>query len=100
MAFAFYMDVPIDEAIYARVREKVGEEPPKGLIMHLVVKRDDGLRYIDVWESKAAFEQAFEGRIHSKVHEAFEEVGFQPDDHVQPEQLEIVHLWTPIVALA
>jgi hypothetical protein len=102
MAYAFYMDVPIDEAIYERIRRKLGDVPPKGLIMHLVVKREGGLRYINVWESKAHFEDAFDGIIHEKVHETFEEIGYQPpSEHADPPHpYDIVHLWTPLVTNA
>jgi len=96
MPYAFYMDVPIDQHIYAKIREKLDIAPPRGLIMHLVVKREGGLRYIDVWESKEVFEETFEAQIHPKVHQTFEEIGYQPDRHVEAEPLEILHLWSPL----
>ncbi len=97
MAYAFYMDVAIEDSIYGRIQEKLGPQPPQGLIMHLVVKREGGLRYIDVWESEGAYKAAFERDIHPRVHQTFEEIGFQPDSHIQEQPLEIVHLWTPLV---
>ena len=54
MSYAFTQDVPIDAAVYRRVLDGLGDEPPKGLIVHLAVERPEGgLRYFDVWESEA-----------------------------------------------
>ena len=42
MTYAFTQDVPIDAAVYSRVLEGLGDEPPKGLIVHLAVQRPEG----------------------------------------------------------
>ena len=53
MTYAFMQDVPIDAAFYRRITDGLGDEPPKGLIVHLTVERPEGgLRYFDVWESE------------------------------------------------
>ena len=58
MTYAFTQDVPIDAALYSRVLDGLGDEPPKGLIVHLAVERPEGgLRYFDVWESEADWER-------------------------------------------
>ena len=33
--YAFTQDVPIDAAFYRQITDRLGEEPPKGLIAHL-----------------------------------------------------------------
>ncbi len=70
--FAYTQDVPIGRDVYARITEALGSEPLAGLIVHLTVEREGGLlRYIDVWESRAAFETAMRERIHPAVDKAF-----------------------------
>ena len=98
MAYAFEQEVPIDESIYARIQRKLGEAPPAGLIMHLVVKREGGLRYIDVWESREHFERAFDGYIHKAVHDTFEEIGYRPPTEHAPalRDLDVVYVWTAL----
>ena len=56
MTYAFTYDVPITTEIYARIKEGLGPERPPGLIAHLTLQIEDGLRYIDVWHSKDDFE--------------------------------------------
>ena len=52
MSYAFTRDVPAGEGHYAEVRAEIraatGGATPEGLVVHLVVRRDGGLRYIDV----------------------------------------------------
>ncbi|CAN5144880.1 hypothetical protein BH11MYX1_BH11MYX1_28980 [soil metagenome] len=77
--YAFIQDVPIKRELYARIRDNLGGEPLPGLLVHLVVERDDGLlRYIDVWESKEACDETFAKRIHPAVSAAFKEAAFRP----------------------
>ena len=61
--YAFSYDVPGDEGIYRRVQAGLGEEPPKGLIALMVVKRDGGLRHLGVWESKELFDRFQQERV-------------------------------------
>jgi hypothetical protein len=58
MAYAFTLDVPADEELYAEIRAELPSTPPAGLVLHLVVPGEMGLRYIDVWESQQAWEEA------------------------------------------
>lgn len=70
--YAFVQDVPIDEATYKRITERIGTEPLEGLIVHTVLANADGtLRYVDVWESRDACARAFDKRIHPAVHATF-----------------------------
>ncbi len=57
MPYACFYDVPGDERMYAQVKAQIGEEQPKGLILHLVIKREDGLRHFEVWESRQEWER-------------------------------------------
>jgi hypothetical protein len=93
MSYAYTQDVPIDATIYAKIRERLGSEPLAGLLVHLVVRRDDGtLRYIDVWESESACERAFEERIHPAVFGAFRELGFRPAGEPARTPLDVIEI--------
>jgi hypothetical protein len=95
MAYAFTQDVPIDAAFYKRITDGLGEEPPKGLIIHLAIERPEGgLRYIDVWESEEDSDRFAEERLHPVVHPLLGEVF---GDHFPPEPerlpLRVIHTW-------
>ena len=91
MVYAWTQDVPIDDGTYRRIIEALGPEPLDGQLTHLVVRRDDGgLRYIDVWESEAACERAFEDRIHPAVHRVFEQIGFRPGSEPPVDRLDVI----------
>jgi hypothetical protein len=90
---AFTQDVPIGEDLYRKIAENLGSEPMEGLIVHLVVRRDDGLlRYIDVWESKEACDAVFEKRIHPAVFAAFKEAKFRPAGEPRRDNLDVVEV--------
>jgi hypothetical protein len=94
MTYAFTYDVPISTEIYARIKEGLGPERPPGLIAHLALRTETGLRYIDVWESKDDLEGFAESRLHPVVHPILEGMlGFVPPepDHTM---LEVVDAWT------
>jgi hypothetical protein len=94
MTYAFTYDVPITTEIYGRIKEGLGPERPPGLIAHLALQIENGLRYIDVWQSKDDFEAFAESRLHPVVHPILEDVlGFVPPepDHTM---LDVIDAWT------
>ena len=56
MAWGFIMEFPVPAEEYDRLDRKVGPNP-EGLIVHIAAKSGDGMKIIDVWESKEAFER-------------------------------------------
>ena len=68
---------------YDQVLERMGLTPqgqgPPGAISHYVVKTDDGIRVVDVWESREVFERFAEEQIepHTKA------VGFEGEPEIQ-----------------
>ena len=64
MTYAFSYEVPITTQIYARIKDGIGPQRPSGMIAHLAWRTEQGLRYVEVWQSKGDWE-AFE---HSRVH--------------------------------
>jgi hypothetical protein len=92
--YAFVQDVPIKEDVYAKIRTALGPQPPDGLVMHLVLRREDGtLRYVDVWRDKASCDAAFCDRIHPAVFAVFREVGFKPAGEPTRQEMPVVDAW-------
>ena len=94
MTYAFIRDVPISEDQYREVRAEIGDEVPKGLLTHLVFRRDDGLRYIDVWDSQADWERFREERVDPAVHKMMAAHGITPPDApltLQP--IDVIDAW-------
>jgi hypothetical protein len=94
MTFAFSYDVPITTEIYARIKEGLGPERPPGLISHLTLQIENGLRYIDVWQSKDDFEAFAESRLHPVVHPILVDMlGFVPPEPPHT-VLDVIDVWT------
>lgn len=94
MPYAFIQDVPADENIYRQVRAKLGDDQPKGLVAHLVIKRDAGLRYIDVWDTQADWHRFRDERVEPAVGEVLASMGI-PHDHsmVTFEDIDVIDAW-------
>ena len=76
--FAWSQNVPINQAAYRDVTARRGEAKMPGLLVHLAIEEADGtLRYIDVWESEQACDEAFQAVIHPAVHGMLTERGIQ-----------------------
>ena len=94
MTYAFIQDVPANEEMYAKIQAELGDVAPDGLVAHLVVRRDDGLRYIDVWEDRARWERFRDEQVEPAVGRVLAGYGI-PHDHsmVQLEEIDVVHTW-------
>ena len=94
MSYALLYDVPADEEMYRRVKAAIGEERPAGLVAHLVVHVDGGLRHIGVWDSQQDWQRFHDNRVEPAVHAVLRAAGFTqmpPDPPVQ--ELELVDVW-------
>lgn len=94
MSYAFIQDVPADEAIYRQIRALLPAEAPAGLIAHVVVRRDAGLRYVDVWETEAQWRRFQEEHVEPAVSQVLGALGI-PHDHsmVRVEEIDVVDVW-------
>ncbi|MBA2576977.1 MAG: hypothetical protein H0V05_10115 [Euzebyaceae bacterium] len=91
MTYAWIQDVPIGEDVYRTITERLGDEPLEGCLLHLALRTGDGtLRYVDVWESEALCDRAFDGRVHAAVHPVLEEAGVRPAAEPPREVVEVV----------
>ncbi len=94
MTYAFSYEVPINADIYARIRTGIGEERAPGLIAHLAYRTEQGLRYVDVWETKDDWEAFQHDRLHPVVHSLLKEIlGFVPPEPSLT-MLDLVDAWT------
>lgn len=90
MPFAFTQDVPITWEVYQRIRSgldaALGGRPPPGLIVHVVMETEKGLRYLDVWESREAHRSFVETTLHAVVDRALSGAGMarraEPETHL------------------
>ena len=90
MIYAYIQDVPIGEDLYRKILAEMGSEPVAGQLLHLCLRQPDGaLRYIEVWDSEQACEQAFEERIHPAVDAAFG--GNRPAGEPTVHRLDVLH---------
>ena len=102
MPYAFTQDVPIDAAMYARITDGLGADPPPGLIVHIAAERPEGgLRYYSVWETQEACDRFSEERLHPVVHGLLEEIfGDQPPPEPARADLSVIHVWGAIARRA
>jgi len=76
MSYAMLYDVPADEAMYRQVNAAIGDEKPKGLVVHLVLQADAGLRHIGVWDSQQDWQRFHDERLEPAVHAVLTAAGF------------------------
>ncbi len=86
MPYVFQYDVPADEHFYRQVAGEIGDEQPQGMLAHLVVKRDGGLRHIGVWESKEDWERFRSDRVIPALEKVFAAAGVADVPPPVPEQ--------------
>lgn len=96
MTYAFTQDVPIDAGVYQKVLDRLGDDPPNGMISHVAIERPEGgLRYIDVWESEEDWDRFAEERLHPAVQPILSAAfgdNFPPEPERRP--LPVIHVWT------
>ncbi len=95
MPYAFTQDVLIDAAFYRRITEGLGDQAPKGLIVHIAIERPEGgLRYVDVWETEEDWNTFADERLHPVVHPLLGEI-FGDQLPPEPERIPmtVIHAW-------
>ena len=67
MAHAFVEDIPASWEEYEVVDAAIADPVPEGLILHVAGPTDDGVRTIEVWESRAAWQRFHAARPSAAV---------------------------------
>jgi hypothetical protein len=94
MAYAFTYEVPISTENYTRIREGIGPEHPPGLIPHLAYRTENGLRYVEIWQTKDDWEAFEHDRVHPVVRPLLQDMlGFVPAEPPRT-VLDLVDAWT------
>jgi hypothetical protein len=88
-----FIGVPFDEHQYGEIRNGIGPDLPQELLVHLVVRRDHGLRYIDVWEAESDWERFRDERVMPSVRTVMAAQNMTPPTSPFPEEiLEVVDI--------
>ena len=99
MTYACSYEVPATIEMYREVRRLIGDEQPDGLVAHVVVRSETGLRHLEVWDTEDAWIRFHDQRVEPAVHQALTAAGFTnmpPDPPV--EQLEVVDVWLGVLS--
>jgi len=93
--YSFIQDVPSNAEIYGKVRAGVGPETPRGMLAHIVIETETGLRYVDVWEDESAWTAFRDSRLLPVVREVLASYGIE-DDPAQAvrEPISVIDAWT------
>lgn len=95
MPYGFVQDVPVDEDIYRQIRAHLGDVPPPGLIAHIVLKHENGLRHVNVWESQQAWQTFHDETLWPAVSSVLATLGIRPDPSQEAvrQNVEVVDAW-------
>jgi hypothetical protein len=78
MAYIFVHDALGNARIYAQVSARIGEDMPPEFIAQVVHQVPDGLRHIEVWESRDAWERFQSERVAPAVDAVLASLGITP----------------------
>ncbi len=97
MPYAFILDSPVPPEAYlavnAKIRERYNGQPPLGLISHLGLQHRGGVRHVDVWESREAW-QTFEAALAPIIAEAVQASGGALDPaRATFREIEVIDTW-------
>jgi hypothetical protein len=94
MTYACSYEVPATIEMYREVRRLIGDDKPDGLVAHVVVRSDRGLRHLEVWDTEDAWTRFHAQRVEPAVHTVLSAAGLTempPDPPV--DELELVDVW-------
>lgn len=89
MAYAFIQEMPATKDMYLSISDKIGDEIPKGLIVHLAFETKTGMRIVDLWESEEDFDRFGEQRLHAALEKTMQDAGVTRESMGQPKQEDV-----------
>ena len=98
MTYAFIQDVPANAEMYAkifaRIRASLPTAAPAGMISHVVIEQEVGLRYVDVWATREDWERFRWDHVEPAVEAVLGEYGL-PHDHdlVSITDITVIDTW-------
>jgi len=94
VSYALLYDVPADEEMYRQVNQAIGDQKPEGLVVHLVLQAESGLRHIGVWNSQQDWQRFRDQRLEPAVHAVFAPAGFTQMPPAPPvQEFKLVDVW-------
>ncbi len=99
MTHAYYYDVPSTPEMHRAVTAEMGDVQPSGLITHLVVRHDGGLRHYGVWVTRQDWERFRDEVVRPAVARVFARSGMAEPPLPQEHHLDVIAVQTmPIPA--
>ncbi|PZR58402.1 MAG: hypothetical protein DLM50_03670 [Candidatus Meridianibacter frigidus] len=98
MAYAFTQDLPSTKDMYLAISREVGDQPPKGMIMHLAFEIESGMRIVDVWETEADFDR-FAERLRPILDKVLQAAGVSREQMGEPDTQDMtpVEIFVPSI---
>lgn len=89
MPYAFSQDLPTGKDMYDGLSDRIGDEAPKGLIVHLAFETPTGMRVVDVWESEEQFDRFQEERLRPAMDQVLQKAGITRESLQAPQEQEL-----------
>jgi hypothetical protein len=92
MTYAYVQDLPgATIEGYDEITAQLGDERPAGLVVHLAGPTDDGIRFIDVWETEDDFKRFLAERLIPATSVVLAGAAEAPDSRT--DVLDVHHRW-------
>ncbi len=85
MSYAFSQDMPSGKDMYTKLSDEIGDEVPKGLIVHLAFETKTGMRIVDLWESEEDFDRFGAERMHPAMDKVLQAAGLTRESLGEPQ---------------
>jgi hypothetical protein len=94
MTYACSYEVPATVEMYRKVRSIIGDAKPPGMVAHVVVRTDAGLRHIEVWDTEEHWQRFHDEQVEPAVHRVLTDAGFTTMPPDPPtDRLDVVDVW-------
>jgi hypothetical protein len=96
MAYAFTQDLPFSQDVHQRLVSALQDDPPKGLVVWVGEKMDEGIHLLQVWDSEEAYVRFATDRLSSIAQDGFfASTGYAPPEQEPPhEPITVLNVWT------
>lgn len=86
MPYAFSQDMPSSKEMYTGLSDRIGDQIPEGLIVHLAFETSTGTRIVDVWESEEQFDRFRKARLTPAMDDMLREAGITRESLGPPQE--------------
>lgn len=90
--YAFWYEVPGNRSFYGRISQLLSDKPD-GLLLHLVVESERGLRHLNVWSSKERWEAYRDEAVRPAVNKVLAEAGIPEPPAPEEKPMIVVDLF-------